>query len=41
MPQTQVVLCEPERTAIDTYGGTLKNIPATEGERALRATRGS
>jgi acetyl-CoA C-acetyltransferase len=39
MPQTQVVLCEPVRTAIGTYGGTLKNIPATElGAAAIRAS---
>jgi acetyl-CoA C-acetyltransferase len=34
MPNTQVVLCHPVRTAIGTYGGSLKNIAAT----ALGAT---
>ncbi|HYX62955.1 MAG TPA: acetyl-CoA C-acetyltransferase [Burkholderiales bacterium] len=29
MPTTQVVICDPVRTAIGTYGGSLKNIPAT------------
>lgn len=30
MPQRDVVLCSPVRTAIGTYGGTLKATPATE-----------
>jgi acetyl-CoA C-acetyltransferase len=29
MPNTEVVLCHPVRTAIGTYGGSLKNIAAT------------
>lgn len=29
MPTTQVVICNPVRTAIGTYGGSLKNIAAT------------
>ncbi len=29
MPTTQVVICDPVRTAIGTYGGSLRNIPAT------------
>jgi len=29
MTKTEVVLCHPVRTAIGTYGGTLKNSPAT------------
>lgn len=29
MPTIQVVICDPVRTAIGTYGGSLKNIPAT------------
>ncbi len=29
MPTTQAVICDPVRTAIGTYGGSLKNIPAT------------
>jgi acetyl-CoA C-acetyltransferase len=39
MPRTHVVLCEPVRTAIGTYAGTLKNTPATElGAAAIRAS---
>jgi acetyl-CoA C-acetyltransferase len=30
MSKTEVVLCNPVRTAIGTYGGTLKDIPATD-----------
>ncbi|HZM34442.1 MAG TPA: acetyl-CoA C-acetyltransferase [Burkholderiales bacterium] len=30
MPNAQVVLCHPVRTAIGTYGGSLKAIPATK-----------
>ncbi len=36
MPTTQVVICDPVRTAIGTYGGSLKNIPAiTLGATAI------
>ena len=36
MPTTQVVICNPVRTAIGTYGGSLKNIPAvTLGATAI------
>ncbi len=38
MANPDVVLCHPVRTAIGTYGGTLKNTPATElGATAIRA----
>jgi len=38
MTSTDVVLCAPVRTAIGTYGGTLKNTPATDlGAAAIRA----
>ncbi|ABI58046.1 thiolase family protein [Alkalilimnicola ehrlichii MLHE-1] len=38
MTQREVVLCAPVRTAIGTYGGTLKNTPATElGACAVRS----
>ncbi len=41
MPNPQVVICSPVRTAIGTYGGTLKDIPATDlGAIAIRATLG-
>ena len=30
MSKTEVVLCSPVRTAIGTYGGTLKDIPAAD-----------
>ena len=30
MSKPEVVLCHPVRTAIGTYGGALKNIPAPE-----------
>ena len=39
MPNTEVVICSPVRTAIGTYGGTLKDMPATDlGAVAIRAT---
>jgi len=39
MPTHDVVLCAPLRTAIGTYGGTLKDMPAPElGAASLRAT---
>jgi len=39
MSQTEVVVCCPVRTAIGTYGGTLKDMPATDvGAVAIRAT---
>lgn len=39
MARSDVVLCAPVRTAIDTYGGTLKAMPAPElGAVAIRAT---
>jgi acetyl-CoA acetyltransferase len=41
MPQTQVVLCQPVRTAIGTYGGTLKNIPATVSEDIVNIEGGA
>jgi acetyl-CoA C-acetyltransferase len=38
MANAQVVICSPVRTAIGTYGGTLKDIPAVElGAVAIRA----
>ena len=38
MYERQVVLCSPVRTAIGTYGGTLKETPAVElGASAIRA----
>jgi acetyl-CoA C-acetyltransferase len=38
MASTQVVICSPVRTAIGTYGGTLKETPAVElGAVAIRA----
>jgi acetyl-CoA C-acetyltransferase len=37
MSKPEVVLCHPVRTAIGTYGGTLKNSPAPElGAAAIR-----
>ena len=30
MNQRQIVLCTPVRTAIGTYGGGLKSVPATD-----------
>jgi acetyl-CoA C-acetyltransferase len=39
MSNTEVVICSPVRTAIGTYGGTLKDMPATDlGAVAIRAT---
>jgi acetyl-CoA C-acetyltransferase len=39
MPNTEVVLCHPVRTAIGTYGGSLKNIAATAlGAAAIAET---
>lgn len=39
MSRNQVVLCSPVRTAIGTYGGSLKEVPATQlGATAIRAT---
>lgn len=39
MSHSNVVLCTPVRTAIGTYGGTLKGIPATDlGSIAVKAT---
>jgi acetyl-CoA C-acetyltransferase len=39
MQQRDVVLCSPMRTAIGTYGGTLKAVPATElGAVVVRET---
>ena len=38
MSQTEIVICSPVRTAIGTYGGTLKSTPAPElGAVAARA----
>ena len=39
MTLKQVVICYPTRTAIGTYGGSLKEMPATEiGAAAIRST---
>jgi acetyl-CoA C-acetyltransferase len=39
MTDTQVVICTPVRTAIGTYGGSLKDLPAADlGAAAIRAT---
>ena len=39
MSKIEVVLCNPVRTAIGTYGGSLKDIPAPDlGAAAVRAT---
>ena len=39
MSQRHVVICNPVRTAIGTYGGTLKDIPAADlGAAVIRAT---
>ena len=39
MSERQVVLCSPVRTAIGTYGGTLKDMPAVDlGAVVIRAT---
>lgn len=38
MTQREVVICHPVRTAIGTYGGSLKDVPAPElGAAAIRA----
>jgi acetyl-CoA C-acetyltransferase len=38
MAEREIVICEPVRTAIGTYGGTLKSTPATAlGAKAIRA----
>ncbi len=40
MSQREVVICNPVRTAIGTYGGALKDIPAAElGAIVIRAAR--
>ena len=39
MANKEVVICSPVRTAIGTYGGTLKDITAVDlGAVAVRAT---
>jgi acetyl-CoA C-acetyltransferase len=39
MSQSEVVLCNPVRTAIGTYGGSLKDVPAPDlGAAAIRET---
>ena len=39
MSHKQVVICSPIRTAIGTYGGTLKDMPAPDlGAVVVRAT---
>jgi acetyl-CoA C-acetyltransferase len=39
MNAREVVLCQPVRTAIGAYNGSLKSIPATElGAAVIRAT---
>ena len=39
MSSIEVVICSPVRTAIGTYGGTLKDMPAADlGAVAIRAT---
>ena len=39
MANREVVICSPVRTAIGTYGGTLKDMPATDlGAAVVRAT---
>ena len=39
MANREVVICSPVRTAIGTYGGTLKDMPAVDlGAVAVRAT---
>ncbi len=39
MNQIEVVLCHPVRTAIGTYGGSLKDVPATDlGATVIRET---
>ena len=39
MPRPDAVICHPVRTAIGTYGGSLKSVPATDlGATAIRET---
>ena len=39
MSSREIIICNPVRTAIGTYGGTLKDMPATDlGAVAVRAT---
>ncbi|MDZ7710811.1 MAG: beta-ketoacyl synthase N-terminal-like domain-containing protein [Roseovarius sp.] len=39
MPRPDAVICHPVRTAIGTYGGSLKSVPATDlGAAAIRET---
>ena len=39
MANRDVVICSPVRTAIGTYGGTYKEMPATDlGAAVVRAT---
>ena len=39
MANKEVVICSPVRTAVGTYGGTLKDLPAVDlGAVAIRAT---
>ena len=39
MAERQVVICSPVRTAIGTYGGALKDVPAADlGAVVVRAT---
>jgi acetyl-CoA C-acetyltransferase len=39
MANREIVICSPVRTAIGTYGGTLKDVPATDlGAVVVRAT---
>ena len=39
MPRPDPIICAPLRTAIGTFGGSLKDMPATElGAIAIRAT---
>ncbi|MGH8802631.1 MAG: acetyl-CoA C-acyltransferase, partial [Casimicrobiaceae bacterium] len=38
MATREIVLCNAVRTAIGTYGGTLKDVPATDlGATAIKA----
>ena len=42
MANRDVVICSPVRTAIGTYGGSYKEMPATDlGAAVVRATLGS
>jgi acetyl-CoA C-acetyltransferase len=38
MPQSEVVLCHPVRTAIGSYNGSLKGTPATDLGAVVRET---